>query len=173
MRLVAHAAELGLCRSRRKCDHRKGVLMAADDVPRRPHLPPHQPPQRRRIGRPATKIVLVAGLAAYSWFAAGTVPFTWKALLIVLVPGAVVGAIAYGRPPKRIPPPDSLDATGFSYWAIAVAALFEWEASGFRAGSPWWHPSLTGLIDPALGARPVKAAGIMLWLLAGWALVRR
>ncbi len=153
--------------------------MAADDVPRWPDVPPRQGQRRRRetrqrhgIGRPSA-IVIGAGLAGYSWLAAGTVPFTRNALLIVLLPGAVLGAIAYGRPPKRIPPPDSLDVTGFSYWAIAVAALFEWEASGFRDGSPWWHPALTGLIDPELGARPVKAAGILIWLLAGWALVRR
>ena len=40
-------------------------------------------------------------------------------------------------------------------------------------GAPWWHPALTTLIDPVLGPRPVKAAGILIWLLAGWALVRR
>ena len=112
-------------------------------------------------------------LIAYSWFAAGTVPFTVSALLIVLVPGAVLAAIAYVRPPKRIPPPDRLDPTGFSYWAIAVGALFEWEASAFKDGAPSWHPALTTLIDPVLGTRPLKAAGILIWLLAGWALVRR
>jgi hypothetical protein len=151
----------------------QGVPMAADNVPRWPDVPPGQARRDRRgMGRRAA-IVIGTGLAGYSWLAAGTVPFTRNALLIVLLPGAVLGAVAYGRPPNRIPPPDSLDVTGFSWWAIAIAALFEWEASGFRDGSPWWHPSLTGLIDPELGARPVKAAGILIWLLAGWALVRR
>ncbi len=62
---------------------------------------------------------------------------------------------------------------GFSYWAICAIALLEWEASAFRDNALWWHPSLTDLIDPMLGARPVKAAAIAVWLLAGWALVRR
>jgi hypothetical protein len=66
-----------------------------------------------------------------------------------------------------------LHLTGFSCWAIAVGALFEWEAPAFKDGARSWHPALTTLIDPMLGTRPVKAAGILIWLLAGWALVRR
>ncbi len=146
--------------------------MAADDVPRWPDLP-QQERSRRRISPAVRKAAVGAGLIGYSWFAAGTVPFTRNALLIVLLPGAVLAVIAYARPPKRVPPPRRLDVNGFTYWAIAVAALFEWEASAFKDGAPWWHPALTTLIDPALGSRPVKAAGIMLWLLAGWGLVRR
>ena len=63
--------------------------MAADDVPRRPDQPPGRPqaPGRRRFG--VKKVAIGTGLVAYSWFAAGTVPFTRDALLIVLVPGAV------------------------------------------------------------------------------------
>lgn len=162
--------------------------MAADDVPRWPELPPQDLPRRRRLGRPAVllrqpssrlrnpvlrKAAVGAGLIAYSWFAAGTEPFTISALLIVLVPAVALFVIAYVRPPRRIPPPDHLDLTGFSYWAIVVGALFEWEASAFKDGAPSWHPALTTLIDPVLGTRPVKAAGILIWLLAGWALVRR
>jgi hypothetical protein len=170
--------------------------MAADDVPRWPDPQPREPSRRWRPGRPTAsaqrpahgesgqpsrrrlspairKAAIGAGLIAYSWLAAGTVPFTRNSLLIVLVPGGALTVIAFARPPKRIPPPDRLDLTGFSYWAIAVTALFEWEASAFKDGAQWWHPALTTLIDPALGTRPVKAAGILIWLLSGWALVRR
>jgi hypothetical protein len=122
---------------------------------------------------PVRKIVAGVGLLAYCWLAASTVPFSRNALLIVLAPGAVAGVLAFGKPPPRIPPPERLDVVGFSYWGIAVTALFEWEASAFRDGSLWGHPALTALIDPALGARPVKTVGILLWLLAGWGLVRR
>ena len=148
--------------------------MAADDVPRWPELPPQELPRRQRLGRPALLPRQPSrGLGNYSWFAAGTEPFTISALLIVLVPAAALFVIAYVRPPKRIPPPERLHLTGFSYWAISVGALFEWEASAFKDGAPSWHPALTTLIDPVLGTRPVKAAGILIWLLAGWALVRR
>ncbi|HTS97927.1 MAG TPA: hypothetical protein VMI33_15045 [Streptosporangiaceae bacterium] len=147
--------------------------MATDDIPRWPHRPPGRPGIRVLGRHPLRASLIGLGLAAYSWIAAGTVPFTRNALLIVLLPGAVAAVIAYGRPPRRIPAPQSMDVAGFSYWAIAVTALFEWEASGFRDSSPWWHPSLTELINPTLDAHPVKAVAILVWLLSGWALVRR
>ncbi|HTV98747.1 MAG TPA: hypothetical protein VMF87_00490 [Streptosporangiaceae bacterium] len=147
--------------------------MATDGAPRRPRRPPGARPPLARIRHPVAKTVILAVLVAYSWFAAGTVPFTRNALLIVLVPGLVLAVIAYGRPPERIPPPDRMDVAGFSYWAICIIALFEWEASAFRDNALWWHPSLTDLIDPMLGPHPVKAAAILIWLVSGWALVRR
>jgi hypothetical protein len=147
--------------------------MAADDIPRWPERWPGRLRVRSRGGRPARKVVIGAGLAAYSWVAASTVPFTRNALLVVLLPGAAVAVLAYGRPARRIPPPDRVDVTGLSYWAVCIIALFEWEAAAFRDNSLWWHPSLTALIDPVLGVRPVKAAAILIWLLSGWALVRR
>jgi hypothetical protein len=122
--------------------------------------------------RPARNAVIGIGLISYAWILAGTAPFSTKALLGVLLPGAVLGGIAYGRPPERIPPPLSVDATGFSYWIICVALLFEWEASAVRENSAW-HPSLTDLINPLLAPHPVKCAAIVVWLLAGWALVKR
>lgn len=119
------------------------------------------------------RAVTGAGLAGYAWVAGGLAPFTVRSLISVLLPGAVLGAIAYGRPPERIPPPQSLDVTGFSYWAIGVAALLEWEASSFIGGSAWQHPSLTQLIDPLITAHPARSGAMLAWLLGGWALVRR
>jgi hypothetical protein len=84
-----------------------------------------------------------------------------------------MGAIAYGRPPERIQPPDAIDLTGFSYWVICLAALFEWEASAFRGGSTWSHPALTDLINPVIAPHPIKSAAIVVWLMAGWGLVKR
>jgi hypothetical protein len=128
-------------------------------------------PLRRRW--PVRKIAVGAGLAGYSWLAAGTAPFSLTALLIVLLPGLVLAAIAFGCPPERIPAPDRIDAAGFSYWAICVAVLFEWEAAAFKDNAPWWHPSLTQLVNELIQARPVKSIAVLIWLLAGWALVRR
>jgi hypothetical protein len=135
-----------------------------------PPNPEHWP---RGSGRPARDALVILGLAGYAWLAAGMRPFTGQALASVLVPGAVLGFIAYRRPPGRIPAPDRLDITGFSYWAICIAATLEWEASAFRAGSRPWHPSLTQLIDPLIQPHPVRTGAFLVWLLAGWALVRR
>ena len=123
--------------------------------------------------RPARNAVIAAGLVGYAWILGGTAPFSLKALLGVLLPGAVLGVIAYGRPPERIPAPASIDVAGFSHWIICVALLFEWEAAAVRDNSPPWHPSLTDLINPLLGPHAVRSAAIVVWLLAGWALVRR
>jgi hypothetical protein len=153
----------------------RGGLMAADDVSRPPGRIGRGPgaprlPDRRRL---AWRLAIGAALVAYSWAAALTAPFSTAALCCVLLPGAVVAVIAIWRPPARIPPPDRLDVAGFSYWAICVAALFEWEASAFKDNSLWWHPALTDLINPLIAPHPLKCAAILLWLLAGWALVRR
>ena len=126
-----------------------------------------------RPARLALLVLLAAGLAGYAWVAAAAAPFSRGALVAVLVPGAVLGAVAWGKPPKRIPPPDELDMTGMSYWLICLAAFFEWEASAWRDNSWPWHPSFTNLIDPVLAPHLIKSAAILVWLAAGWALVRR
>jgi hypothetical protein len=130
-------------------------------------------PPRMLGARPVRNSLVGVTLIGYAWFAAGQAPFSNKALLSVLLPGAVLGAIAYGRPPERIPAPDQIDLTGFSYWVICLAALFEWEASAFRSGSTWSHPALTDLINPVIAPHPIKSAAIVVWLMAGWGLVKR
>jgi hypothetical protein len=127
----------------------------------------------RGRGRPVRDTLLVAGLACYAWVASGTAPFSGAALGGVLIPGTALGLIAWRRPPERIPAPDQVDIAGFSYWAICIAALLEWEASAVRDGSKPWHPSLTELIDPLIRPHPLRSGAFLAWLLAGWALVRR
>jgi hypothetical protein len=150
--------------------------MATDGIPRdrdRPGRRPGFSSWSGRGGHRARAIVAGAGLASYAWIAGSTAPLTTVSLVIVLVPGVILAVIASWWPPERIPAPDRLDITGVSYWAICVAALFEWEASAFRDGSLPWHPSLTDLINPLLGSHLVKSTAILIWLLVGWALVRR
>jgi hypothetical protein len=122
--------------------------------------------------RPARNALIGAAMIGYAWLLGGSAPFSTRALLGVLLPGAVLGVIAYARPPERIPPPESVDMAGFSYWVICIALLFEWEASAVRDDSPG-HPSLTDLINPLIDPHPIKAAAIVVWLLAGWSLVKR
>lgn len=127
----------------------------------------------RRPAQLALLALILAGLAVYAWVAAATAPFSRGALVGVVIPGAVLGIVAYGRPPERIPPPAELDIVGVSYWVICLAAFFEWEASAWRDSSWPWHPSFTNLIDPLLAPHLVKTVAILVWMLAGWALVRR
>jgi hypothetical protein len=125
---------------------------------------------RRISGR---RLALSLVLFGYAWLAATTRPFTFMSLLVVLIPGAVVAGMAIWGPPDRIEPPERLDITGFSWWLVVIAVLFEWEAAGFRDNSPWWHPSLTELVNPIIAPYPLRAIAFFLWLITGWALVRR
>ena len=126
-----------------------------------------------RRGNRLRAAVIGVVLAGYAWAAGAAEPLTTTALVFVLIPGVVLAAIAYAWPPERIPPPDKLDITGLFWWVIAVAALFEWEASAYKDNSLPWHPSLTDLINPLIGPHLVKSAAILLWIMVGWALVRR
>jgi hypothetical protein len=128
-------------------------------------------PGSRRISGPRLALSLV--LFGYAWLAASTRPFTFMSLLVVLLPGAVVAGVAIWGPPDRIEAPDRLDIAGFSWWLVIVAVLFEWEAAGFRDNSPWWHPSLTELVNPIIAPYPLRSIAFFLWLITGWALVRR
>ncbi len=147
--------------------------MTADDLPSRPAHRPGSPAAARPGWRRARRVGVVAVVVGYAWVAGGTKPLHTAALVSVLIPAAVLGAVACVRRPARIPPPDHLDAAGLSYWLICVGILFEWEAAAFKDNSPWWHPSLTDLVNPMIGPHPLRSAGIVLWLLAGWGLMRR
>jgi hypothetical protein len=127
----------------------------------------------RRPAHPVLAAAIVAGLAVYAWVDGSAAPFSRGAFVGVVIPGALLTVIAVGRPPERIPPPERLDLTGISYWAICLAAFFEWEASAYKDNSWPWHPSFTDLINPLIGPHPMKSAAILVWILAGWALVRR
>jgi hypothetical protein len=150
--------------------------MAIDDVTRggdRPGRRSGFPLWPGHRGRRLRTAAIGAVLVGYAWLAAGAMPLSTTALVYVVIPGVVLAAIACWWPPERIPPPDKLDITGISYWAIAVAALFEWEASAWKDKSWPWHPSLTDLINPMIGPHILKSAAILLWFAVGWAVVRR
>lgn len=127
----------------------------------------------RRLRPSGQRLALSAVLFGYAWLAATTRPFTFMSLLVVLLPGAVVAGVAIWGPPDRIEAPDRLDIAGFSWWLVIIAVLFEWEAAGFRDNSPWWHPSLTELVNPIIAPYPLRSVAFFLWLITGWALVRR
>jgi hypothetical protein len=122
---------------------------------------------------PVRTAIVGAGVAGYSWVAGGIASFTTTAAIAVAVPWVALALIAFRWPPERIPPPERLDITGASYWAIAAMMFFEWEAAGFRDGSQWWHPTLSVVTGPLLDHHAVKSAAFAVWLLTGWGLIRR
>jgi hypothetical protein len=147
----------------------------------RPVVPDSRPPAsglpsaepRLSWRRPGWRVALTAVLMCYAWLLASTDPFTLTSLVLVMIPGAIVAGLAIWGPPGRIEAPERLDVTGFSYWLVVVALLFEWEAASFRDGSPSWHPALTQLVNVVISPHPLKTLAVLWWLLTGWALVRR
>lgn len=122
---------------------------------------------------PVRTALTATAVAGYAWLAGGIASFTAAATIAVAIPWVVLAVIALRCPPKRIPAPERLDLTGASYWAIAAIMFFEWEASAFRDGSGWWHPSFSNAVQPLLQQHPVKSVAFAAWLVAGWSLVRR
>lgn len=122
---------------------------------------------------PVRTVITVAAVAGYSWLAGRTASFTTASTIAVAIPWVVLALIAVRWPPERIPPPQRLDVAGASYWAIAAIMFFEWEASAFRDGSGWWHPSFSNAVEPLLAQHPVKSVAFAAWLVAGWGLIRR
>jgi hypothetical protein len=150
--------------------------MATDSTESQRRRPRHWPGQAVLSHRPAHPLLATAigaGLVVYAWVDGSAAPFSRAAFWGVLIPGAVLAAIAVGRPPERIPAPRELDGAGMSYWVITLAAFFEWEASAYKDNSWPWHPSFTDLLNPLLAPHLVKSAAILVWIAAGWALVRR
>lgn len=150
--------------------------MASEDVSHGRGRLPHWPGRTwwpLRNGHPVRDTVIGAVMLGYAWVMGGLAPFTMDSLVGVLVPGAVLGTIAYVRPPQRIPAPEKINITGMSYWVILVAALFEWEASAFKDNSAPWHPALTTLVNPLIAPHLLKSVAVVIWLRVGWALVRR
>jgi hypothetical protein len=69
----------------------------------------------RSSGRPARDTLIVLALAGYAWVASAAAPFSGRALVSVLVPGAALGVLACGRPPVR--------SGAFLVWLLAGWAL--------------------------------------------------
>jgi hypothetical protein len=118
----------------------------------------------------AVGVVLAAGGAA-------TRPFSWLATVMVMVPVVVVSASAFRARPARIPRTARL-RRGVAVWSALLVAASAWEVYAFvqqpdRTRPSDLHPTLSTLLDPALEQWPMRFAGWLVWLGAGWWLVSR
>jgi hypothetical protein len=110
---------------------------------------------------------------AYSWLAGGLRSFTVPALVGVLVPVAVLGAVALsGRAPRR-PAPPRLGRSALVWLVPAVAFAALEVANIWIWHSDQAHPSLSVLLDRPLDSHPVRALAFLGWLAAGRELIRR
>ncbi|MFQ6398975.1 hypothetical protein ACLMAJ_36755 [Nocardia sp. KC 131] len=127
-------------------------------------------PFRRRAPLLAVGAVLAAGGAA-------TRPFSWSATVLVVVPVVVVSVRAFHARPEQIPRTARL-RRGVAVWSMLLVTASVWEVYAFARQSDWTrpsdvHPTLSTLLDPALEQWPLRFAGWLVWLGAGWWLVSR
>lgn len=80
-------------------------------------------------------------------------------------------------PSASAPPPDSVRRAAIAWSAIAVAGA-SWEIGSYFLSVPspeaeFEHPPLSDLIDPLVASPFTRLALIALWLIGGYALIRR
>ncbi|MGW4719348.1 hypothetical protein [Nocardia sp. NPDC004260] len=127
-----------------------------------------------RFRRRATPLAVWLVLAACG---AATRPFSWQATAMVAV-AALAGTVLAFRVRIERPPPTARLRRGVAVWSALLVAASAWEVYALlrqpalnRPSQE--HPTLSTLLDPALEQWPLRFAGWLLWLAAGWRLVSR
>jgi uncharacterized membrane protein (GlpM family) len=133
---------------------------------------PGDPRGSIELSPPARVVVLMAAVA-YAAYLSGTEPFTWQADVTVAIPiglvaaGTVISWRAWER--TRIEP---VSAASWLPWAVIGTVAVAWELFNYLTLPRSAHQTLSSLGDHAMSYRPAKAGFVLVWLVAGWALVR-
>lgn len=129
-------------------------------------------------GRGLIKAAPAAALA-YSWWLAGTRPFSWEAgALTVVVYAAAVLLLVTRRKQARRPldgpaagPPGTLPR--LRAWLVAGTAVLSWELVTLLSSPRRVWPTLSSLYDVLALHRPGKAAVVFCWMALGYGLFGR
>ena len=142
-----------------------------------------RPATLSRWASPGYAAALVA-TAAYSWWAAGTTPFTVAADVATAIPLGVLVALALAqwraprrggapaRPLRRLDPPGTATGAAWPLPSVLLAAL-AFELYNFFSAPRSAHPTVSSLYDSAAGTHAWKALFFLAWLALGWDLLRR
>ena len=131
------------------------------------------PPADMGAHRPAIWLGVVLVVATLG---ARTHPFDRAATVLIAVSAGVVIVSAVRRPSE----PDALPArlrNGLFLWAPLLLAVAAWELFAISRQESWntpdpAHPTVSTLLDPMLEQGPGRWAGWLIWLAAGWRLLR-
>lgn len=126
-------------------------------------------PARARRGVAAAWVVVIL----YCWLAGGFASFTWQSTAAVLIPGLTIFALGVGRPPDRRPRPAPIGNVGAVAWAVPLLTFCVLEIVDDLLGSTPAHPTLSVLMDPVLDGHVWRSMGYFVWIVVGWALVKR
>jgi hypothetical protein len=124
-----------------------------------------------------TLAVVIGGLV-YAAVAGGLDPFSWPAMVAVAAPGLVGVMNAWRASPRPSAEAAPIQVGGAAAWVAVLVVLALWELSALllqpslTTGSPL-HPTVSVLLDPALGSHLGRSVGFAVWLALGWLLVHR
>jgi len=138
---------------------------------------------RRSTVLRTTGVVGAAGVVAYAWWATGLQPFTTPAYVAVGLPVAGLAVVAVvGRPGSRFAAGAAVDARGVGRlqlrstfpWVVLLLLAVGLEVAGLALGGRSAEvPTLSTVIDRALGWHGARLALFLGWLAVGWAPVAR
>jgi hypothetical protein len=115
-----------------------------------------------------------SGAVVYAWFAGGLRSFTGAAEVAVAVPAVALLGVAALAPPRRKAAPRRVPLHGWLLWLVPILGFSALEiVDNWVFGSVPAHPTWSDLMDPVLAWQPARAAAVLLWLAAGWELLRR
>ncbi|MBF6467152.1 hypothetical protein IU427_18475 [Nocardia beijingensis] len=125
---------------------------------------------RTRVTPLAVGLVLATAGAA-------TRPFSWPATALVAVAALGAMVLTFRGRIMRLPRTARL-GRGLAMWSALLVAASAWELYALlrqpALNRPSHeHPTLSTLLDPALEQWPLRFAGWLVWLAAGWWLVSR
>jgi hypothetical protein len=122
--------------------------------------------------------IVVGAAALYSWFAALTTPFTFRANVMTAIPliTAVLAVVWFGHivRPRRTSERSAPRSSGRSLWPwwVSMGVVGAWELFCYLQPARFEHPTFSSLYDSASRSQPFKAALFLGWMALGWAIVR-
>lgn len=122
------------------------------------------------------RVVAAATLALYSLLAGQWAVDTWPMRVAMIVPGVLFGILVAVSPPTRDRAAPAI-RTGWIPWCAVLVAIALWELASFvQQPNPiddsYQHPTISAIVEPWLGTWGGRAIFLLLWLAAGFWLLR-
>jgi hypothetical protein len=119
----------------------------------------------------------VLAVLGYAWFASGVRTFTRPAEVLTFIPAFAVllWTIAPLRRARQRRPSGSrapYDPRGIAAWLVLLAAVVGWEMFQLFSKPRERHPTISSLLNSLISTHPSRFVGYLLWLFAGWLLLR-
>jgi hypothetical protein len=136
--------------------------------------------QRSRSSRADVALAIaVVAVLVWSWFASGVRTFTRPAEVLTFVPAFAVLLLTLWprsrgttRSLQRRRNNTPYNPRGLSLWLALLVAVIGWEMFQLFSKPRERHPTISSLLNTLISTHPSRFAGYLLWLIAGYLLVR-